>query len=146
MALFAGHLGELALAYNRVSSIISGPLLGIFLLAALVRRATAWGSLLGGLTGILAVVLVSSFTDWSFFWHGPVGVVATVFPGISSASGWRLRRFATCGDWSTETGSPSPSHGFSPQGQLAHDPHLRSRSHAAAARVSSAAGCDPRPR
>jgi SSS family transporter len=81
MALFAGHLGELALAYNRISSIISGPLLGIFLLAALVRRATAWGSLLGGLTGIITVVVVSRLTNWSFFWHGPVGVVATVFPG-----------------------------------------------------------------
>lgn len=81
MALFAGYLGELALAYTKVSSVISGPLLGIFLLAVLVRRATAWGSLLGGLTGIVVVSLVSILSDWSFFWMGPIGVVATVLPG-----------------------------------------------------------------
>jgi hypothetical protein len=41
LALFAERLGELALAYNKVSSVITGPMLGIFLLATLIRRATA---------------------------------------------------------------------------------------------------------
>jgi SSS family transporter len=81
MALFAGRLGVLALAYNRVSSIISGPLLGIFLLAVLVPRATAAGALFGAGFGAVVVSLVSAFTDWSFFWIGPIGVIATTLSG-----------------------------------------------------------------
>lgn len=80
-ALFAGRLGALAVAYNHVSSIISGPLLGIFLLATLTRRATSTGVLLGALLGGLMVALVSFGTEWSFFWLGPVGCIVTVSAG-----------------------------------------------------------------
>ena len=85
LALFAGRLGALALAYNRVSSIISGPLLGIFLLATLTRRTTASGALAGAVTGMAAVWTVSSNTNWSFFWFGPVGVIATVAAGYAAS-------------------------------------------------------------
>ena len=82
LALFADRLGELALAYNKVSSVITGPMLGIFLLATLTRRATATGALVGGLAGGVAVWIVSSTTDWSFFLFGPVGVIATFLFGF----------------------------------------------------------------
>jgi SSS family solute:Na+ symporter len=67
LALFAGRLGDLALAYNRVSSVLSGPMLGIFLLATMTRRATAGGVLSGALAGGAVIWLVSSNTGWSFF-------------------------------------------------------------------------------
>lgn len=81
VALFADRLGELALAYNRASSIISGPLLGIFLLATLSKRATAGGALLGALAGGISVVVVSASTDWSFFYLGPIGLFTTTAAG-----------------------------------------------------------------
>lgn len=80
-ALFAGRMGDLAIAYNRISSIVSGPLLGVFLLATLSRRATGAGALWGAFAGALAVGFFSAFTDWSFLWFGPVGCAATVLCG-----------------------------------------------------------------
>jgi len=85
LALFAGRLGELALAYNRVSSVVSGPLLGIFLLGILTRRATALGSILGAVAGMAAVGLASLRTEWSFFYFGPIGVLTTITAGYLSS-------------------------------------------------------------
>jgi solute:Na+ symporter, SSS family len=81
LALFAGRLGELVNAYNLVSSHISGPLLGIFLLAVIDKRATSAGTLVGAGAGLGAVSLVSSLTDWSFFYLGPIGLVVTCVTG-----------------------------------------------------------------
>ena len=81
LALFAGRLGELVNAYNLVSSHISGPLLGIFLLAVLDKRATSAGTLVGAGAGLGAVSLVSGLTDWSFFYLGPIGLVVTYVTG-----------------------------------------------------------------
>jgi Na+/proline symporter len=80
-ALFAGRLGDLALSYNRVSSVISGPLLGIFLLATLTRRATATGAVLGAVSGAVVIACVSGCTNWTFFYYGPLGVMATLAVG-----------------------------------------------------------------
>jgi Na+/proline symporter len=87
LALAAGRLGELALAYNKVSSVISGPLLGIFLLATLTRRTTAAGALIGAAVGAAAVVPIMLWTDWSFFYLGPIGLVATLTAGYVSSLG-----------------------------------------------------------
>jgi SSS family transporter len=81
LAFLAGRLGELALAYNRVSSVVSGPLLGIFLLGILTRRATAAGSIFGAALGMASVALASIKTEWSFFYFGPIGVLTTVLAG-----------------------------------------------------------------
>jgi SSS family solute:Na+ symporter len=81
VALFADHLGELAIAYSRVSSLISGPLLGIFLLAVLTRRTTPAGALIGSGAGAVAVVVCSFLTRWSFLYLGPIGVAATFIVG-----------------------------------------------------------------
>lgn len=74
VASLAGHLGELAIAYVRVSSFISGPILGIFLLGLLTRRATPGGALVGAAAGALAPVLLTATSNWSFFYMAPVGV------------------------------------------------------------------------
>lgn len=85
LALVAGRLGELALAYNKVSSVISGPLLGIFLLATLTRRATSAGALIGAAVGIATLASIIFWTNWSFFYLGPIGVVATMAGGYLSS-------------------------------------------------------------
>jgi solute:Na+ symporter, SSS family len=80
-AFYAKRLGALALAYSHAASIIAGPMLGIFLLGMLNRRATAKGSLLGALAAMLIVGTASFSTNWSFFWLGPVGVLSTIVLG-----------------------------------------------------------------
>jgi SSS family transporter len=85
LALFAGRLGELVNAYNVVSSHISGPLLGIFLLAVLNKRATPAGVLVGAGGGMAIVILVSAMLNWSFFYLAPIGLVATYIIGHFSS-------------------------------------------------------------
>ncbi len=77
LALFAGHAGALAIAYLRVSSMIVGPMLGIFLLAVATRRANAAGVLVGTAAGGAAVLVVMAGTNWSFFYFGAIGTVTT---------------------------------------------------------------------
>lgn len=81
LALLAGRLGELALAYNKVSSVLSGPLLGIFLLGTTTGRANATGVLLGAAAGMTTVGVVMGRANWSFFWLGPLGVAVTYTVG-----------------------------------------------------------------
>ena len=71
LALFAHLAGDLAVAYTRVSSVLSGPMLGIFLLGTMTRRATSTGSIVGGISGMLAVLLVITQTHWSFLPRAP---------------------------------------------------------------------------
>jgi len=85
LALHAGRLGALALAYNKVSSYLSGPLLGIFLLATLTRRANSAGVLMGAAAGSVVVASVAMTTEWSFVWYGPIGVVVTFATGYSAS-------------------------------------------------------------
>jgi solute:Na+ symporter, SSS family len=81
LALYARHLGDLAIAYNRLSSLVSGPLLGVFLLGMTTRRATSRGALVGAAAGIAAVTGVLLTFRWSFFYHGPTGLLVTVVVG-----------------------------------------------------------------
>jgi SSS family solute:Na+ symporter len=84
-ALLAGKAGDLVNAYNRLSAIVSGPMLGIFLLGTLTKRTTATGCLIGAVCGMIAIATVIATTNWSFFWQGPIGVVATFAGGYLSS-------------------------------------------------------------
>ncbi len=81
LALFAGVFGPLAIGYLRISSFVSGPILGIFLLGALTKRTTARGSLLGAAAGMIVIAAVALGTQWSFLYLGVIGVLATVAVG-----------------------------------------------------------------
>jgi SSS family transporter len=85
LALLAPYLGELALGYSKVSSFISGPMLGIFLLAVLTRRTTATGALAGAIGGMIVLCAVEFGTDWSFFYQAGIGVAVTVVLGYAAS-------------------------------------------------------------
>ena len=80
-ALYAGQLGSLIEAVNLVGSYFYGSLLGVFLLAFLVKRANGNGAFLGLLAGMLAVFAVSETTDISFLYYNVVGAVVVVAVG-----------------------------------------------------------------
>lgn len=81
MALYAGQLGSLIEAVNRVGSYFYGSLLGVFLLAFLVKRANGTGAFLGLLGGMSSVFLVSAYTDIAWLYYNVVGAVVVVVVG-----------------------------------------------------------------
>jgi solute:Na+ symporter, SSS family len=77
LGLLANRAGDLVVAYSRVSSVLVGPMLGVFLLGATTRRANPMGALAGAFAGVAAVSLVIVTTRWSFFYFGVIGTVFT---------------------------------------------------------------------
>lgn len=82
MAFLVPYLGEHVFdIIIRLSGALFGPLLGLFLLGALVPRANATGAAVGLLAGLigLAVVFPTSITPW---WYGALTCLPTLFVGI----------------------------------------------------------------
>ena len=84
-ALYAANLGSLIEVVNRFGSFFYGSLLGVFVLAVGLRRATPGGAFWGLIGGMASVAAVAAFTDVSFMWHNLVGVAAVCLIGGLSA-------------------------------------------------------------
>jgi Na+/proline symporter len=80
-ALYAGQLGSLIEAVNELGSLFYGSILGVFLLAFLIRGATAAGAFFGLLAGLTSVFLVAGLTEISWLWYNVVGAVSVVLVG-----------------------------------------------------------------
>ncbi len=81
-ALFAGRLGSLIEAVNKVGSYFYGPILGVFLLAFLVRRSSGTGAFWGLIAGEIAVLAVAYGTSISWLYYNVVGVAMVLLTGI----------------------------------------------------------------
>jgi SSS family transporter len=81
VALYAGQLGSLIEAVNQIGSFFYGSLLGVFLLAFFVPRATGTGASVGLLAGMASVFLVSITTDVSWLYYNVVGAGVVVIVG-----------------------------------------------------------------
>jgi sodium-coupled monocarboxylate transporter 8/12 len=87
LAFLVGRLGTLLEVSNTFIGMVGGPLLGIFLLAILVKGANAPGTVIGWLAGVIALVPVCFFNAtflWaktSFLWYGVIGCGVTVLVG-----------------------------------------------------------------
>jgi sodium-coupled monocarboxylate transporter 8/12 len=88
-ALYAGRLGNLALAFGKIQGFVGGVMLGIFLLGIFSRRANAVGAIVGSVVGMSCVCYLAFGTDISFFWYGCISCLVTIVVGytISSVSG-----------------------------------------------------------
>jgi Na+/proline symporter len=87
VALYAGQLGSLIEAVNQVGSFFYGSLLGVFLLAFFVPRATGLGASVGLLAGMGSVFIVSVTTDISWLYYNVVGAGVVVLVGLLLGSG-----------------------------------------------------------
>jgi len=81
VALFATNLGSLIEVVNKFGSFFYGSLLGVFVLAFVVKRARARGAFFGLLFGIASVWIASLFTDIEFLWFNVIGCAVTVVAG-----------------------------------------------------------------
>ncbi|MGH9357336.1 MAG: sodium:solute symporter family transporter, partial [Terriglobia bacterium] len=88
LALLA-HLmkqGVLVLALT-IASFPYGSMLGIFLLAALSKRATERGTLAGAIAGLAALLFVVTCTSIAWTWYVVIGAT------ITFTTGWLISRF-----------------------------------------------------
>ena len=81
IALYAANLGSLIEVVNLLGSFFYGSLLGVFILAVAVKRATATGAFWGLVGGMTAVAAVAATTSISFLWYNLVGAVAVCLIG-----------------------------------------------------------------
>jgi Na+/proline symporter len=80
-ACYAGRLGSLIEAVNKVGSYFYGPILGVFLLAFMVRRASAAGAFWGLIAGETAVLVVARCSSISWLYYNVVGVAVVLAAG-----------------------------------------------------------------
>jgi Na+/proline symporter len=84
VAVFAASLGSLIEVVNRFGSFFYGSLLGVFMLALLVRRANGTGAFVGLTAGIAAVAAFAihpATKGISFLWQNPLGVIVVLVVG-----------------------------------------------------------------
>lgn len=81
LAFLVQRLGTLLEATNKIIGLIGGPLVGLFLLGILVRRATARGALIGWLAGLAMTIWICFGTRISFTWYAMSGCLTTMSIG-----------------------------------------------------------------
>src|SRR5207237_7053846 len=82
VAMYAANQGSLIEVVNRYGSFFYGSLLGVFILAILTRRATAFGAFWGLIAGMAVVLIVAFTTPIAFLWHNLIGAVVVVVVGM----------------------------------------------------------------
>ncbi len=81
VAIFATNLGSLIEVVNKFGSFFYGSLLGVFVLAIVVKRARSRGAFFGLLFGIASVWVASHYTKIEFLWFNVIGCLVTVLAG-----------------------------------------------------------------
>jgi Na+/proline symporter len=77
-AQYAGQLGSLVEAVNRLGSLFYGTLLGIFLLGFYFKRVRGTAAFVGALAGEAAVLYCFFRTPLAFLWYNVVGAAVVV--------------------------------------------------------------------
>ncbi|ARI76386.1 sodium:solute symporter [Halobacillus mangrovi] len=80
-AFFAGNLGPVIEAVNKVGSYFYGALLGVFILAIFTKRVNGTGAFIGVIAGMISVWAVTAFGEISWLWNNLVGAVVAVVVG-----------------------------------------------------------------
>jgi Na+/proline symporter len=80
-ATFGHRLGSLIEAVNLVGSLFYGSMLGVFVLAFWVKRATGTSACLGLLAGLGTVLWINFHSNISFLWYNVIGCVIAVTVG-----------------------------------------------------------------
>jgi len=80
-ALYMGRLGSAIEVVNRIGSFFYGSILGVFVLAIAIRRATGRGAFWGLAAGMAAVGLTSQYSEISYLYYNIVGCAVVVVVG-----------------------------------------------------------------
>jgi len=85
LAFVVHRLGSLLEASNKAIGLVGGPLLGLFLLGMLAKRANAKGAVIGWAAGGAVLIPLCFCTKVSFLWYALVGCVATGAVGLAAS-------------------------------------------------------------
>lgn len=85
LAFVVEKLGTLLEASNTAIGLVGGPLLGLFLLGMLCKRANAKGAVIGWAAGLGGLIPLCFFTKLSFLWYALVGCAITYVMGWASS-------------------------------------------------------------
>ena len=77
-AQYAGQLGSLIEAVNRLGSLFYGTILGIFLLGFYVRRVRGTAAFIGAIVGEVAVLYCFFFTQIAYLWFNVIGALVVL--------------------------------------------------------------------
>ncbi len=83
LAFVVSSLGTILQASNTIFGLVGGPLLGLFFLGMLSKRANAKGAFLGWLAGFLILLPVVYMKKVSFLWFGFICCLATWLLGLA---------------------------------------------------------------
>jgi SSS family solute:Na+ symporter len=81
VATFAANVGSLIEAVNKFGSYFYGSILGVFILALLVKRANGNSAFFGLIAGMGSVAYVAAFTNTAWLWQNVVGAVVVTVVG-----------------------------------------------------------------
>lgn len=81
LAFVVQKMGTLLEASNKAVGLVGGPLLGLFLLGMLSRRANGKGAIIGWIAGVGILLPLAFCTGISFVWYGAIGAVVTMLVG-----------------------------------------------------------------
>lgn len=81
VATFAANMGSLIEVVNKFGSYFYGSILGVFILALVVKRANGHGAFIGLLSGMGAVWWVATNTSTAYLWQNVVGAVVVTVVG-----------------------------------------------------------------
>src|SRR5262249_48094947 len=82
-ALFVNQLGTVVKAMGIINGFFVGPLLSVFLLGFLTKRANSFGAFAGMIAGTALTAVVARVSPISWLWYGPVGCVFTLLVGYA---------------------------------------------------------------
>jgi Na+/proline symporter len=81
-AQYAGQLGSLIEAVNRLGSLFYGTILGIFLLGFYFRRVGGTAAFIGALVGEAAVLYCFYFTQIAYLWFNVIGALVVLLAAL----------------------------------------------------------------
>jgi Na+/proline symporter len=82
VAVWAAELGSLIEVVNRFGTFFYGSILGVFILAIAIPRATGNGAFIGLIAGMASVAWFTAFSKIAFLWHNVIGAVMVVVVGV----------------------------------------------------------------
>jgi SSS family transporter len=82
LAINVSSIGTLLEIANKLINALTGPLLGIYLVAMFSRRIGGTAALLGGLAGAVASYVTAYHSSLSFYWPSTMGLAATLATSV----------------------------------------------------------------